>query len=169
MNKIYFVALATFMIFSYTSCKKYEDGPLISLKSKKNRLLGVWKVVEFMKDTEDLTKYYQDTCGCDVEFAFKQNKLDGGKEYLFILWCELNNWNYGSVYWPSIWDFSKDKTKIWLSLGYNNNTSYRQGMYPLTICPKCWSFLEIHRLTDKDLWVKYEDFDNIYTIKFEKK
>ncbi len=33
------------MINSIAGCKKYEDGPWVSLRSKKTRLLGKWKVV----------------------------------------------------------------------------------------------------------------------------
>jgi len=161
------------------SCSKYEDGPSISLKSKKNRLLGLWKVVEFKKDNEDLTQFYQDTCGCDVEFSYEQIELDGAKEQLFQLRCELNSWNYWNFeegdYYNTFrftmcrWDFSKDKRFIWLYLGHDNDSRYRWGMYPLTICQFFWVPVEILRLTDDDLWVRYEDFDNVYTIKFEKK
>jgi hypothetical protein len=172
MKKFYFIALAIIIATAETSCSKYEDGPLISLKSKKTRLLGVWKVVEFMKDNEDLTKFYQDTCGCEIEFYVEQITSTSKKNW-YKLHCEQNDWNFGFenidiVELRSFWEFSKDKTKIWLTLGQNLDNSYRKGMYPLTICRLCWASLEILRLTVNDFWVKYEDFDNIYTIKFEK-
>jgi hypothetical protein len=144
MKKLYFIAFIIAIAFLGTSCSKYEDGPLISLKSKQNRLLGVWKVVEFIKDNEDLTQFYQDTCGCDVEFSYKLIDLGGSKQPLFELICEFNSWNYWNFeegddydtfrFTRSGWNFSKDNRFIWLYLGYDNDSRYRWGMYPLTIC-----------------------------------
>ena len=37
---------AVIIILSFSSCKKYEDGPRLSLKSKKARLVGEWEVVD---------------------------------------------------------------------------------------------------------------------------
>ena len=179
MNKTYIIFFSFIFAFAMFSCSKYEDGPLISLKSKKNRLLGVWKVVEFKKDNEDLTQFYQDTCGCDVEFTYEQFDLGWAETEKFNLKCDFNNWNFQDfeeddnydrfLFTKSKWAFSKDKSRIWLELGYDNDSRYRWGMYPLTICKFCWEPLEILRLTSDDLWVRYEDFYNVYTIKFEKK
>lgn len=32
-------------LFIFSGCKKYEDGPLLSFKSKVNRLEGEWRIV----------------------------------------------------------------------------------------------------------------------------
>jgi hypothetical protein len=167
MKKLYFIQLSIIVIFTVTSCSKYEEGPLISLKPKKHRLDGTWKVIEFKKDYEDLTQFYQDSCGCDIWFNDPWDE-----QLIFITNCLYNGWHYGdpSIYsFRSRWSFSKDKKRIWTRLGHNTDTQYRLGMYPLTLCQICWSSLEILRLTDDDFWVRYEDFNNIYTIKFEKK
>lgn len=39
------LAVAVLLSFSFTSCKKYEDGPSFSLKTKTGRLTGEWEVV----------------------------------------------------------------------------------------------------------------------------
>ena len=179
MNNTFLIFFSIIFAFAMFSCSKYEDGPAIRLKSKKNRLLGEWKVVEFKKDNEDLTQFYQDTCGCDVVFAYEQIDLGRSKTETFTLKCSYNAWNYinfeeldgynALLFDRSWWYFSEDKSSIWIKLGYDNDSRYRWGMYPLTICKICWYPLEILRLTDDDLWVRYEDFDNVYTIKFEKK
>jgi len=178
MKKFYFIVFVIIIAFAKTSCSKYEDGPLISLKSKQNRLLGVWKVVEFIKDNEDLTKFYQDTCGCDLEFAYDTSPDSPNSKWQHVnLLCDINNWNYfppdeyliNTFYFTQGgWNLSKDRRFIWVNLGHDNDSRYRWGMYPLIICQFFWVPVEILRLTDNDLWVKYEDFENVYTIKFEK-
>src|SRR3990172_6777766 len=35
---------AAVAVFNFQSCKKYDDGPAISLKSKKGRLTGEWEL-----------------------------------------------------------------------------------------------------------------------------
>jgi hypothetical protein len=168
MKKFYFIALAIIFAFAETSCSKYEEGPLISLSSKKARLLGEWKVVEFMKDDEDLTHFYLDTCGCTIQFVFDEVTTQGKTDNYFFINCPNNAWNYGSYYAPSSWDFTSDKNYILLRLGHNNSSKYRKGLYPLTHCPKCLAAFKIMMLSNKKLWLRYDDIQNVYTIKFEK-
>ena len=40
------LAAAAVTILNFESCKKYEDGPLFSLRSKKARLTGEWELVK---------------------------------------------------------------------------------------------------------------------------
>ena len=42
-SKILLVAILALGV-QLTSCKKYEDGPAISLKSKNKRLVGDWEL-----------------------------------------------------------------------------------------------------------------------------
>jgi hypothetical protein len=55
-------ALLTILVLSLVlgSCKKYEDGPLISLTSAQNRIVNTW-VIEFaQRDGVDITTEYED-------------------------------------------------------------------------------------------------------------
>ncbi|RLD41838.1 MAG: hypothetical protein DRI86_12700 [Bacteroidetes bacterium] len=52
------------IMLTFSSCKKYEDGPLISLRSKTARLTGEWKIVE-TTSTEALIK--------ELTFEFKKD------------------------------------------------------------------------------------------------
>jgi hypothetical protein len=170
----YFISIL--ILFAIFSCSKYEDGPLISLRSKKARLLGEWKVVEFMKDEEDLTHFYLDTCGCTIQFVFDEVTTQGKTDNYFFINCPYNSWNYinpdanivRNDYMLSTWAFSSNKEKIWLNIGRNNDSRYKWGVYPLTICRSCYYPLEIIKLQNNKLWVKYKDIENSYVIKFEK-
>lgn len=131
----------------------------------------MWKVTEFKKDAEDLTQYYQDTCGCDLELKYDlvpPSYIEKGN-WMDIV-CVNNDWNYGNnPHAQKNWRLTKDNNYLSLQLGLNNDTSYRKGLYPLTYCPGYFSLWEILRLTNSDLWLRYDDLKNIYTIKFEKK
>lgn len=177
MKKLYFIALIIIIAFAESSCSKYEDGPLISLRSKKNRLLGEWEVVEFKKNNDDLTQFYLDTCGCTFKFLYDEVVTQGVKNNYFKIECPLNSWNYFNPdpdinffhYFMSSWSFSENNESIWLHIGMNNDTRYKWGVYPLTICRECFNPLYILKLTNNELWARYDDIDNVYTIKFEKK
>ncbi len=54
---------AVVVLFNFSSCKKYPDGPSFSLRSKTDRLTGTWKIV-------DGDNYNNDV---DITFTFKKN------------------------------------------------------------------------------------------------
>jgi hypothetical protein len=177
MKKPYLLMLIIIIAFAETSCNKYEEGPLISFRSKKNRLLGVWKVVEFKKDNEDLTQFYQDTCGCNFEFAYDTSPNSPHSKWQQInILCNENNWNFISSnddinYFhitQSTWSLFNGEKKLYTQFGVNNDSRYRWGMYPLTVCYQSVSGFDVLRLTNKEFWLLYDDLLNIYTIKFEK-
>ena len=69
INPILAVAVLGSSVLSLQSCKKYEDGPLLSLRSKTARLTGEWEItggdnyspyvdiwMEFEKDGDMTTK-----------------------------------------------------------------------------------------------------------------
>ena len=58
MKKLLF-ALFVIAILSatFSSCKKYEDGPRISLATKKSRLCGSWKIQQYIFNGQDQTAY----------------------------------------------------------------------------------------------------------------
>ncbi len=49
-------------LFAFVSCKKYEEGPFISLRSKINRIEGKWKFQKFIDHEyhQDLTSDFKD-------------------------------------------------------------------------------------------------------------
>jgi len=59
MKKIFaLVVLATFVLFGTYSCKKYEEGPLISLRTKTARVANDWKLNKAEQDGVDITANY---------------------------------------------------------------------------------------------------------------
>ena len=170
------IALTLLLACSFYSCKKYDEGPLISLRSVQKRLLGKWEVKQFLKDDIDLTNFYTDSCGCTLTFVYDDVSMQGVPVQAFIIDCIVNDWNTNTdelglnrnEYCMSNWSFSTDKKSLLLKMGYNNDHRYRWGMYPLTVSPYYVSSFEIIRLTNKELWLRFDDINNIYNFKFEK-
>ena len=100
-----FLGVALMIIFIaplYQSCKKYDEGPAISLRSKKNRLTGEWEVTKYLKNQEDyLTKkidpcyYYYSSCGeCTETYTGSiQYTIEFEKDGDVIM---TENYNYSS-------------------------------------------------------------------------
>ncbi len=57
-TKYLFGALLLSAIFIISSCKKYEEGPAFSLRTKKARLCGDWKIESITYDGVDNTSNY---------------------------------------------------------------------------------------------------------------
>lgn len=77
-------------------CKKYEEGPAISLASKKNRLAGQWLV-------ESATIL---STGVDTIAGFEQFRLKFDKDGKFSQTVDFNQTKGGS------WQFGTDETVI---------------------------------------------------------
>ena len=54
------IGFTLFGIFALASCKKYEDGPMLSLKSKKERVANTWEIETAYRDGENVTDDYEE-------------------------------------------------------------------------------------------------------------
>ena len=68
------VACGVLTMFAFASCNKYEDGPAISLRSKKERIANTWQIEVAYNNGEDVTDQYDEytlkfTKGGDAELA----------------------------------------------------------------------------------------------------
>ena len=125
------IAFIIFLIFD-TGCKKYPDGPGLSLISKTERLSNSWKISQVLENDIDKTSDYQ--------FAFT--------DYNLII---KNNGDYTinykalgilSVNESGKWTFNDDKTKVILDPSSNNNPNNE---------------LKILKLMEEELWLLDED------------
>lgn len=74
-----------FFIFAFVTvvgaCKKYEEGPLISFKSAKNRVYGTYTLVSYTVNGQDSLNSYKDSLG--INFEFYHNEFLN-RDYLHI-------------------------------------------------------------------------------------
>lgn len=109
----------------FNSCKKYEDGPAISLKTKKMRLCRKWNFTEGTLEGNPLQfSYYMYT----DEYEYKTN----GK---YIITGEDAR-NAKTSYLEGTWSFSDKKENLVRSIYTNSSET-----------------LSILRLTSTDLWL----------------
>jgi hypothetical protein len=130
-TQILFIALA--MIVVLPACKKYPDGPAVSLRSKKARLANNWSIDKVLGAGLDITAaFVTDKKNYNLEIkddgTFTENYETGGNVNTVI----------------GTWKFSKDK-------------KYVDMHYPLVSFS--W---EILRLKQDELWLKSTIMGVIY-------
>lgn len=139
------ILFAAFAVVLLASCGKYEDGPGLSLRSKKARIQGDWTVESAVQAGVDITSDI--TFGGTVDVTFDK---DGVFKYTYdytILGQPIN----GSV--TGTWDFSDDKSAVVVTNGSGNSDSSK-----------------ILRLTNKELWLEETDSNgSTYEVHYKAK
>ncbi|MBL4715147.1 MAG: hypothetical protein COC01_08705 [Bacteroidetes bacterium] len=92
--------LGVFTLTSMTGCKKYEEGPAVSLKSKKSRVTNEWKI-DYAYDLDDAEVITDDFLGETWVFS-----KDG-------TFTEKDN---GTIDKVGTWEFISDKKIIQISI-----------------------------------------------------
>lgn len=62
------ISIIALLILVCLSCKKYEEGPIISLRSKIKRVANEWKIVKVTVDGQDLTSTFK-----SIYYVFKKD------------------------------------------------------------------------------------------------
>lgn len=123
------------MTFVLGSCSKYEEGPALSLRTKKARLAGEWKVDKY------ITSEGEEVNGNDdgtIEFT---------KENTVIV-------KSGNFSQEGTWEFVKDKEYLQIEF------TYTSGGITVTETDES----KILRLKNDELWLEDEDGDQTHYI-----
>ena len=103
LASIFLIFIITIIALTFDSCKKYEDGPLISFRSKKARVVGLWNFRQVIINGQDRTSDVQyDNIGFD--------KNDGA----FYSSTNSKNGDVATLY--GIWNFADNKDSLDISL-----------------------------------------------------
>jgi hypothetical protein len=96
MKKFLSITLITVFAFaiSFTACKKYEEGPMLSLAFKKARIVNVWKIEKAIWNGTDVTSQM----AAFISDYTEEYKKDGS----YIA-------NYGSGSTTGTWEFDTKK------------------------------------------------------------
>jgi hypothetical protein len=136
-----------------SSCKKYPDGPLLSLWTKEHRIVGTWDVEYFSINGHDSTEYLKSKPFYGMYSFDNRNNSN---------YCYYNssNENYHLYGW---WQLENDKKNI--TIDFNIDSVYTEQMGPYRAKSSSW---EIRRLAEKEMWLKtnYSDGKEYY-IKFK--
>ena len=93
-NTFSLIAIVAVVAFSPTACKKYEDGPALSLRTKKARITNTWRYVSVTG-----------TNGVDYSAQFANVTLDMQKDGIYTI-------TEGSIVETGTWNFSSDKEAV---------------------------------------------------------
>lgn len=124
---IILVALMVAMVLP--SCKKYEEGPTLSFRSKTSRLVNEWKIEKYSVAAIDVTSQFQRE-NTDYVMNIKE---DGT-----IVYSYTNNTG-DPITFSATWEFNSDKTGVVITIGTVSVTN------------------EILKLKKDELWLKYTD------------
>lgn len=106
-----FIILGGLLIPTIQSCKKYPDGPSISLRSRAERVANTWKVDNYKKNGTDYTSLFSD---------YTETFTKAG-DYSYF---------WGSFSGTSKWAFQNNDTEIKLN-GISNQST--QTLYILKL------------------------------------
>ena len=95
---------AGLLMFGIQSCNKYEDGPLISLTSRTERVANTWKVDNYKVNDTDYTSLLSD---------YTETFTKGG-DY---------SYSWGILSGTGVWSFQNSDKEIQLT-GINNQDSH---------------------------------------------
>lgn len=129
--------LATLIIllsFAFTSCK-YEEGPFISLRTKKARLVGNWKLGEWY-----INDIFREKSTYNEQLILKDDGTG-----VFSSMTISDNGDTLNLTASVNWDFIDSKEKVELNLNFGNN-SFKNEIE--------WKIL---KLKHKELWLTTDE------------
>lgn len=158
------VLIISLIIFIYSSCKKYPDGPLISFTSKEKRLERTWTLEYLEIGGVDSTCYFLDEN--DSGFKFNYMRLKFGRDASYVDYGSHKNL-YRFVYINCSLIDNKKKLSI-----------DRQNYDPPAYSPKdqvgpFWVNekveFRIRKLTKEELWLETTYNGNLTKAHFREK
>jgi hypothetical protein len=96
-------AVALIAAASIVACKKYEEGPSMSLRSKKGRVAGTWTVEKATSNGTDMTSFYS-----GFEMTFEKDGTYSSK--------------FGSNTTTGTWEFIDSKEAIKMTYTSGNQS-----------------------------------------------
>ena len=139
MKKFSTIALVSVFALSLviTGCKKYQEGPGITVASKKGRVSAVWNVTESYSDG------VLDTCSTDCTASRAASTTEYSKDGKYT---DINVWVVAgttvlTTTTTGTWEFSQDKMSILIN---DDSDSPDQGYV--------WSSY-ILKLKGKEMWL----------------
>ncbi len=166
MRKAIKYLLALFLVsFSYSSCKKYPDGPLLNFTSKENRIERTWTLEYLEIGGIDSTSYFLDEN--DSGFKFNRVRFFHDRGDSRIDYNSIKN-PYGSSIDFDWWFSDKNKILV-IDLSLTNPPVYsvEDRVGPFWIIEKVE--FRIRKLTKEELWLETTYNGNLTKAHFREK
>lgn len=172
MSKISFF-LFIIVVILMTSCSKEVeegiDGSTFKPKTVYSRIVGKWRVYQYIWGEDDVTAKYKETCGFDLYLNCNMN-FGNAKALLYN--------DTLSVDGTFFIGFERDDIKRscenwWITFDISDVDLYSSKKVPISLGLGSFGVLKlgggkIIRLSDKELWFTESYLDKVYTIKLIK-
>ncbi len=145
------------------SCKKYEDGPCISFRKAKNKIVAEWQVESFSINNVDNTSLYQSTCNCNFKFEAKYTTGFDPNIFYFTNCKGFANEIIGD------YDFADNNKILKTNPGRVKLTDEKDTSihYIGPIGSERFTEWQIKRLTKKELWIETNYYNTDYFVKLK--
>jgi len=153
MKKLFFILLLIASLAG--ACKKYDEGPWLSLRSAENRLYGAYTLTQYTVNGTDSLSLYNDSLG--LIFWFMYDDVNSIK--LCIIDRSRKDGGWATLNWK--WRF-KNKNKV-IDIESAGGSTNGTGPFGINKLPE-W---EILRLTNKEIKMKTNYNYKEYLIKLE--
>src|ERR1043166_9120904 len=126
----------------FSACKKYDDGPLFSLESKKKRVSNLWVIQKVYETPQNGSKTDKTADNWSYYTGYLMSiEKDGGYT---ITYSPMNISQYNE---SGLWSFNDKKTTITFANGNGNSSAIGNH----------WTIL---RLKEKELWMQTTNSNN---------
>jgi hypothetical protein len=148
------IILSLLFLVTLAACR-YEDGPLISVRTVDRRLQGDYHAETFLFDGENAIQIWKDSI-CNDYVKIRLQDPGGAKFHLFST-TKKNDLSGG-------YEFSQNKENLqllvqWVDSCYTGFGPFKMG------CSSSWN---IHKLSNKKLWMQTTFKGHDYYLKLFK-
>ena len=146
MRFIIFSLIAALFLTTFSACRRsYEDGPTISFHSREERVLNTWKAKQVLRNDYDDTHLYS-----HFEMTFEKGGATvGGGNYSWTIQYATDTTTPPPTT-TSLWFLTSKDRQIKLNTSDPNKVLY----------------MDIVRLYQTEMWVKYQIENDYYFVKF---
>lgn len=146
MRFIIFSLITALLLTTFSACRRaYEDGPTVSFLSREERIVNTWTAKEVLRNDYDDTPLYR-----HFEMVFEKGgaSKDGA------------NYSWTIQYAPDTTTPPPTVTSLWFL------TSKDRQIKLNTSDPNKVLYMDIVKLYENEMWVKYQIDNDYYLVKF---
>lgn len=145
------VIFALGLVLTLSSCRKYEDGPTISFRTKNARVTNVWKMESISRNDLDESDRYE-----FMTWNFQEPNSDGIGQ---LEWSYRIAGDTSDIIFPAAtWELATLKEQIKLS--------YVDVVDPVgPVIETRLLYLDIRRLLEDELWIMYRIDGDDYFVR----
>ncbi len=147
---VFLAVFALILMLAFASCRKYDDGPTVSFRSKEARVENVWKVESISRNDLDESDLYQ-----SITWNFQDANSEGVGQ---LEWTYRLEGDSADVVFPATWELATLDEQIKLT--------YLDIVDPInSVIETRLLYLDIRRLAEDEFWFEYKLDGDSYFVR----